>query len=331
VFVADGRPAVLGGGIDDQPGVERCVWGDVANLLRTDLPWWPCGLRERDAMLMWRPGDDPLAISPATADRDPAALLDVLTPDSSTGLRHTVAKMIRTIEHDLCGHFISGRDQYTRSPVSPTQHSSPKTTTPRRLRAAAVRPHCSCTNRCPTRSSPRAPPPTTRSRHYAYAIKPTNRDHPLITEWLSRLRPAGTSRRDEIGYQLALSLLPVELGPDDHLAPTGFHTDPNWPDCWIVSSGETIIVTMGDVRPGPRCASARLPRRGAAFFRDSAGGVWPLPYTKSPRHRHRRGPGPDHHRLMGDAGADVESHPTRRSRRMSCCGSTFRRHRCRSS
>jgi hypothetical protein len=62
--------------------------------------------------------------------------------------------------------------------------------------------------------------------HSAYAIKPTNRDHPLITEWLSRLRPTSTSRRDEIGYQLALSLLPVELGPADHLAPTGFHTDP---------------------------------------------------------------------------------------------------------
>jgi hypothetical protein len=33
------------------------------------------------------------------------------------------------------------------------------------------------------------------------------------------LRPASTSRRGEIGYQLTLSMLPVETGPDDHLLP----------------------------------------------------------------------------------------------------------------
>ncbi len=309
VWVADGRRAILGGGIESLPGVERCVWGDVANLLRTDLPWWPRGLRERDAMLMWRPGDDPLAISPATADRDPAALLDILTPDSSTGLRHTVAKMIRTIEHDLCGHFLSSRDQYAAFPgfahaafFTPDHNPPP----PRTRGEAALFLH------------QRVPNPLVAARaaavaggypiaHSAYAIKPANRDHYMIDDWLGRLRPASTSRRDEIGYQLALSLLPVELGPDDHLAPTGFFVDPDWPDCWIVSSGETVIVTCGTSVPARGVLRQAYLADGAAFFLDSAGGVWPLPYTNPRVTSTDEDLAQAITRLMSDAGADVQS------------------------
>ena len=189
------------------------MWGDVANLLHTDLPWWPRGLREGDAMLMWRPGDDPLAISPATANRDPAALLDILTPDSSTGLRHTVAKMIRTIEHDLCGHFRDSSDQYAPFPgfahaasFTPDHHPPP----PRRPGEAALFLHQQVPNPL-VAASAAAVAGGYPIAHSAYAIKPANRAHYLIDEWLGRLRPASTARRDDIGYQLALSLLPVEL------------------------------------------------------------------------------------------------------------------------
>ncbi|AGB27281.1 hypothetical protein Mycsm_07187 (plasmid) [Mycobacterium sp. JS623] len=311
VWVADGRPVVLGGGDDDLPaGVERCVWGDVANLLRTDLPWWPHGLRERDAMLMWRPGDDPLAITPATAERDPAALLDILTPDSSTGLRHTIAKMIRTIEHDLCGQFVGGRDQY--APFPGLTHAAfpaignDSTPQPRTPGEAALFLH------------QRVPNPLIAARaatvaggypvaHLTYVIKPTNRQHPLVDEWLTRLRPASTSRRDEIGYQLALSMLPVELGPDDHLAPTGFHVDPDWPDCWIVSLGETVIVTCGVSVPARGVLRQAYLAEGAAFFRDSLGGVWPLPCKRYRPTDTDEDLAQTLTRLLVDAGADVES------------------------
>ena len=59
VWVADGCKTLVWGDVDGVRGVERGVWGDIANLLRADLPWWPRGLRERDAMLVWRPGRRP--------------------------------------------------------------------------------------------------------------------------------------------------------------------------------------------------------------------------------------------------------------------------------
>ena len=167
-------------------------------------------------MLMWRPGDDPLAISPATADRDPAALLDVLTPDSSTGLRHTVAKMIRTIEHDLCGHFTSGRDQYAPFPglthaafVSQDHYTPPPARSPGEaalfLHQQVPNPLIAARAAAVAGGYPIA--------HSAYAIKPTNRDHPLITEWLSRLRPASASRRDETATSSRCRCCPSNSGP----------------------------------------------------------------------------------------------------------------------
>ncbi len=104
------------------------------------------------------------------------------------------------------------------------------------------------------------------------------RDHTLVREWLSRLRPASTARRDEVGYQLALSMLPIELGPNDHLAPTGFFVDTESPHCWIVSSGETVIATCGTSVPARGVLRQAYLAEGAVFFLDSSGVTWPLKY-----------------------------------------------------
>ena len=96
IWVAEGR----------QPAAASPhTWGDVANLLRTTLPWWSFGIRDRDAMLAWRPGDKPVAIPPGTAHRDPTALQAVLASDSSAALRATVDIIAGEIEHDLCGSY----------------------------------------------------------------------------------------------------------------------------------------------------------------------------------------------------------------------------------
>jgi hypothetical protein len=144
--------------------------------------------------------------------------------------------------------------------------------------------------------------------HSAYVIKPENRDHLLVREWLSRLRPATTARRDEIGYQLALSMLPTALGPNDHLAPTGYFVDTELPDCWIVSSGETVIVTCGTSVPARGVLRQAYLADGAAFFLDSSGVAWPLPYKKPLPTNTDEDLAQALSRLMLDAGADVE-HP----------------------
>ena len=309
VWVADGCKTLVWSDVDGVRGVERGVWGDIANLLRADLPWWPRGLRERDAMLVWRPGDDPLAIAPATAERDPAALRDVLTPDSSTGLRHTVARMVEAIEHDLCGHFRTGRDQYepfpglTHAAFAALDREPPR---PRTAGEAALFLHQQVAN--PLVAARAAVAGGYPIAHSAYAIKPENREHLLVHDWLSRLRPATTARRDEIGYQLALSMLPTELGPNDHLAPTGYFVDTEWPDCWIVSSGETVIVTCGTSVPARGVLRQAYLAEGAAFFLDSFGVAWPLPYKKPRPTNTDEDLAQALSRLMFDAGADVE-HP----------------------
>ncbi|WND60186.1 hypothetical protein QQA43_30540 (plasmid) [Mycolicibacterium vanbaalenii] len=304
VWVADGRGAGIWVGVEGVAGVERGVWADAANLLRTTLPWWPRGLRERDAMLMWRPGDDPLAITPGTADRDPAALLDVLTTDSSAGLRHTIAAMVRDIEYELCGDFHAGRDRY--SPFSGLTHAAfpsldPQPPRPRTAGEAALFLHQEVAN------------PLIAARaaavagghpiaHSAYVINHDNRHHNLIKEWIERLRPA--TRRDEIGFQLALSMLPAELRPGDHLAPTGYHVHPDWPDCWVVSAGETVIVTCGTSVPARGVLRQAYLSDGAAFFRDSNGATWPLPYPQATNTDETMAQTLS--RLLLDAGADVD-------------------------
>ncbi len=308
VWIADGRKTVLGGDTN-VPGVERGVWADVANLLRTDLPWWPKGLRERDAMLSWRPGDDPLGITPATADSDPAALLDVLTPDASTGLRHTVARMVRQIEHDLCGGFTYGRDQYATFPGLTHAAFAAVDDTPPRPRTsgeAALFLH------------QQVPNPLIAARaaavagghpiaHSVYVVKPAHHDHHIVKEWLTRLRPVSTARRDEIGFQVALSMLPAEIGPDDHLSPTGYFYDTEWPDCWVISAGETVVVTCGTSVPARGVLRQAYLAKGAAFFIDSMGNAWPLPYKNPRSATDDEDLAQVLSRLMLDAGADVEN------------------------
>lgn len=307
VWVADGRRIMLGGGIEGVHGVQHGVWGDVANLLRTDVPWWPQGLRERDAMLAWRPGDDPLAIAPATADRDPAALLDVLTPDSSTGLRHTVAKMIHAIEYELCSQLKSSATYVPFPGLTQAAFASlnPEPPRPRTAGETALFLHQQVAN------------PLVAARaaavaggypiaHKTHVIKPAHHDNTVVRLWLDRLRPASTARRDEIGFQLALSTLATELGPEDHLAPTGFFVDSDWPDCWVVASGETVIATCGTSVPARGVLRQAYITDEAGFFLDSCGVVWPLPYKKDRPTNTVEDLAQALSRLMTDAGADVE-------------------------
>lgn len=308
VWIIDGRSLVLGSD-PNTSGVERGVWADAANLLRIDIPWWPQGLRERDAMLSWRPGDDPLAITPAVADRDPAALLDVLTPDSSTGLRHTVARMIRELEHELCGEFNSGRDRF---------ESFPGLTHAAFAAVDQERPRSRTAGEAALFLHQQIPNPLIAARaaavaggypiaHSAYVIKPSNRENWMIQEWLARLRPVSTARRDEIGFQLALSMLPAELGPDDHLSPTGYFTDTEWPDCWVVACGETVIVTCGVFAPARGVLRQAYLAAGVAFFVDSCGKPWPLPFKRARPTITDDDLAQGITRLMLDAGADVET------------------------
>lgn len=287
---------------------QRHTWGDVANLLRTPLPWWSFGLRERDAMLAWRPGDKPIAIKPATAQRDPQALHAVLTPDSSTTLRAAVDVMTREIQHDLCGPYQQHLDHDHYRGHHGLQHAATADMdyrTPRPSRTAgqiALFLHQEVANPLAAIHAAQVAGGYPIA-HAAYIITTAHQKQPIVKEWLDRLTPS--RRRDELGFQLALQSLPPEIQLADQLTPTGYFTDPRNPDSWIVAQNHTVVVTCGTSVPAHGVLEKAYLDAGAAFFIDSHNVAWPMPYPPFPTD-------PDNHalaqtltRLILDAGADV--------------------------
>ena len=157
--------------------------------------------------------------------------------------------MIRAIEHDLCGHFRTAATRSTVSRLDPHGVRRPRpgaAAAPHRRGGGAV-PH----RRSPTHSSPPAPPQSpaaTRSptRPSDQARKPRTPPGPRLAQPATAGHHA---RRDEIGYQLALSMLPAEMGPDDHLAPTGTSSTPNGRTAGSSAPARPSFVTCGTSVP----------------------------------------------------------------------------------
>lgn len=286
VWVADGRRI----GTAPEPFAQRHTWGDIANLLRVDVPWWSPGLRDRDAMLTWRPDDDSLPIEPGTAERDPQALRNILAPDSSPALRHTVEEMAREIHHDLCGTY-----EY---PYCYDHHRSSLGLI--QAATAAMDYRSPRPQRTPTQAAlflhQEIPNPLTAAHaaavagghpiaHCIYVVTAAHHDNPIVREWVAQLRPS--RRRDEIGFQLAMRALPtqsVEGDPLEARTAIGYFTDPYWPDCWIVAQGDTIAVTCGNSVPAQGTLRTAYVDDQVGFFTDSTDHAWPLPcpWTASP-------------------------------------------------
>jgi hypothetical protein len=55
--MAGGRRADRSGGAQDHHVFAGLHLGYRGPLLRVDLPWWPLGLTDLDAILAWRPND----------------------------------------------------------------------------------------------------------------------------------------------------------------------------------------------------------------------------------------------------------------------------------
>lgn len=291
-----------------RPAATPHTWGDVANLLRTALPWWSFGIRERDAMLAWRPGDKPVAIPPGTAHRDPTALHAVLTSDSSAALSATVDVITREIEHDLCGSY---RQQFRHDHFGDDHGLHQAATadmdyrTPRPSRTAgqtALFLHQQVANPIAAAHAAQVAGGYPIA-HAAYIVTPAHQRQPIVQDWLNRLQPS--RRRDELGFHLALQSLPPEIHLADQLTPTGYFTDPHNPDCWIVTQNHTAVVTCGTSVPAHGVLEKAYLDAGAAFFLDSHNIAWPMPYPLLPTDDSERTLAQTLTRLILDAGADV--------------------------
>lgn len=100
---AASRPASAGA---VETTVAEVGWFDVAYLLRTDLPWWPCALRSPDVVAQWHPdqSDNPLTSlsSESYSPRLITMLKESVTGDrNAAAFRELVERIQSSIEHHL--------------------------------------------------------------------------------------------------------------------------------------------------------------------------------------------------------------------------------------
>lgn len=238
---------------------EHFSWSDLAYLLRTDVPYWPTGLLDMDAMAAWRPGEvrkvTPRYRTQYQVKHFSAALIDACKEDAD--LLRLLGRACRIINYATAQHL---------------QLIPPSTTTLTNqtgLLVAAV-PDVDPVAPAPLTEKERAQllhlPADPRyaeqalfigslgdgSRGYWGLWKPIlgsvtiidrNQLGPLAQRWHQRLRPLTAPRRtDELGFTWIYSRIDECLDRD---SPRQWLHDPLEPDCWIIETPTRIYATTG--------------------------------------------------------------------------------------
>ncbi|MHA7658413.1 hypothetical protein ACX9NJ_23520 [Mycobacterium sp. ML2] len=299
---------------DDPDGRWRYYfsWSDLAYLLRTDVPYWPTGLLDTDAMAAWRPGEvrriTPRYRTHYQIRQFSAALVEACKDDSA--LLRILGRACRII------NYATAQDLRLIPPPAITMASETG------LLVAAT-----------PDVDPVAPEALTvdeRARLLHIAANPRYAEEalligslgdgfygywglwnpilgrvttidrvgmgPLAQRWYERLRPLTATRRpDELGFTWIYSAIansPEGDGPHQCLH------DPLQPDCWIVETSTRIYVTTGSqlrratgqlqaieigVTPGQFTASY------PAFVEDGSSTPWIMPTPRSKPEPYRLG------------------------------------------
>ncbi|ORJ52703.1 hypothetical protein B5M45_30405 [Mycobacterium simiae] len=240
-------------------GREYFSWSDLAYLLRTDVPYWPSGLLDMDAMAAWRPGEvrkiAPRYQTQYQIKNFSAALVDACKDDSV--LLRLLGRACRIINYATAQNL-----QLT--PLSVTTMTSETG-----LLVAGV-----------PDIDPVAPDPLTDEERAELLHLPANPRYaesalfigslgdgswgywglwqpilgcvttidrnqlgPLAQRWHERLRPLTALRRtDELGFTSIYST--IDQGPDRYSPRQCLH-DPLQPDSWIVETPTRIYATTG--------------------------------------------------------------------------------------
>ncbi|MDZ4232992.1 MAG: type II toxin-antitoxin system VapC family toxin, partial [Dietzia sp.] len=206
VWVADGAVPEHRSGV--RVTTNHHPWGDLANLLRTALPWWPPSLRDRDAILAWTPESEPRQIRPATTEFEPDALHRLLTLTSSHTLRDIIAAAATNAEYSLARTYLT-QHGYTGDYTDDYPENAGLTkaaTATRNLEAkgltdgeAALILH----QPAPDHSTAWAAIAVLRGvpvAHNLYTVDAELAQHPLAQAWLAQLIP--TAQPLELGFYL---------------------------------------------------------------------------------------------------------------------------------
>lgn len=309
------------------------TWRELANLLRTDVPYWPSGLDDIAEIDAWRPGSPVRVVRPCIGEMSSHSLFAALSAGAarhprqptSNGLSKAIESACRAIDYRVSvGHGLlpgTGSLLYPHIPdqlglkraaVSVVTDSNPVTVADddvlALLHAPAALDHAhhgvmigGVTGLWPAVMS-----------HY----QTISRDSPgpLYRRWRERLTPVtDPGRRRELGF-----LTLPRLGLWDDPSAEYFH-DPERDHCWVVETATDIYVAQRRSLPEARGSLQRVeireaPRQDPAIFvEDEAGTVWLLPHftTAGSIRVGRDGAGPRRlARLLTDLFDDVSATPS---------------------
>lgn len=326
VGVADHCATVLSKG--------RWHWFDLAPLLRVDLPWWPLGLTDLDAILAWRPGDPPRRLKATHWESGGAAWLTRAAETADPATKSVLATIASWVDYQICadcGLTPDGLDDLIERPG---------------LRRAAVAD-------LPAHHSEFAPEDAARALHHivddpttaywaarigsiydawlplmaGWNILTLNRDELSRPghEWCNRLVPVPPERHNELGFAALSGVMTAK-----DASPHQWWSDPLNPDMWAISDEDgTVFATIGtrvpavgqltEVQVGHSLASSANAQ--PVFFRDSTGAAWPMPAPTSWCYYYWTGVEDDHserlatsiNTLCEDAAADTSHGHHRRN------------------
>ncbi|MDF0531121.1 hypothetical protein P0W64_16425 [Tsukamurella sp. 8F] len=276
-------------------------WDDlVTRVLELDsLPWWPEALRSADVLGRWQPGSPPLAVIPPgtqaplvdrlaeLADRQPAG--SVLR-DGVECLRTGLIKA--ALPDRVCTELLAAAtvtipvynayDVDDHLALQPAPTIDARTATAllgARMTADDARDLCAAHD---VRGREWDGPLVAVRRHHVADLETTTG---LGARWWTRLTevdldPTGV----EVGY---IALARGDGITDLFDGTTRAYRDPLEPASWILATGASVSIGIGDAVPAASGAlelsEIARPRHGdgevLAFLQDSAGVTWPAPTT----------------------------------------------------
>ena len=281
---------------------ERFGWGDLNHLLRTSLPYWPYGLRDREAMLAWRPGDRPTEVALGTKRRDPAALGAAIAAAGAAPIVDDIIGRLRCRmqqaiwEVSACdpasgGYRYAGLLDLNVAAV-PAYVPDPGWISPGEVTLLLHQraPDAQLAAAVDFESIP--------LRGVVNAVRRVDLSGPLVEPWVARLEVAPVP--DELGFRLLEREFDAAAGPIEYLV------HPSLPDCWVACQGKSIVHTIGSGVPATGIAARVYMTESGGFFRDTSGAIWPVPVPSWP--------GEDVHQALArslavlfvDAGANLD-------------------------
>ncbi|MDT5050054.1 MAG: hypothetical protein QOG75_5958 [Mycobacterium sp.] len=271
------------------------AWFDVVALLRVDVPWWPGGLADLDAMLAWQPGAEPQRVHPQANGAAAAWITKAGADGGAEATRRAFDAVAAWADYKLCRQWslepdgtavwqdIRERPGLVRAAV-PHVAGSLREPTDAELRR--VLHHVVDDREVSAAATHTAAVTDLWSALIAGHVIVINRDActKLVHEFCHRLEPVPAAHRRALGFGRIASF----MGGID-VAPAQYWRDPYNPDMWIISDSQgTMYATIGYAVPAYgqlaelTVGHALDDRHGeqVVFFRDCHGRPWPMPTTR---------------------------------------------------